>query len=158
MNSLQDYYKEARKVALAFRDQMFPIDKLHVLIGHKESVKFRFADGVCNLKVLREILSKNSEGRSVTGFKYKNKEGVVKMRINLPKLAELVVMNYDIKIMELPYTTGDFILNEKIMKAVPDLGERKKLLDTFFAARCTGVNNYDKFQTIMQCVREKLSS
>lgn len=157
MSSLREYYKEARRVAEIFKETMFPIDKIHTLVGNEESIRFRFAAGVCNLPMLRSIALSNSESKAKTGFKYSNKEGVIKMRENKPKLADLVIMNYDVKLMETNLKTGDFLMHPELIKVLPDLGKRKKLLDDFFGSRCTGVVNYNEFQTIFKCVKEQLS-
>jgi hypothetical protein len=156
-NVLERYYNDAIKVVELFKEKGFPIDKLHTLVGHEESIRFRFAAGICNLAMLRSIAIGNSEKKAQTGFKYSNKQGVIKMRVNQPKLADLVTMNYEVKIMNPSLKTGDFIMDEEIINVLPDIGKRKKLLDDYFNSRCTGVINYNEFQTIHKCVKKRLS-
>ena len=156
-NVLVKYYTEAKGVVQMLKEARFPIDKLHTLIGQEESIKFRFAAGICDLVKLRSIAISNSEKKAQTGFKYSTKDGVVKMRENQPKLADLVIMNYEVKLIDTSLKTGDFIMHPEIMKVIPDIGKRKKLLDDYFSSKCTGVINYNEFQTIHKCVKEKLS-
>ena len=154
MDKLNEYYTEARELAKEFIHSGIAIDKIHTLVGHEQSVKFRFADGICNLKLFREILEKSNTQKVSTGFKYSDKAGVIKQRTNKPRLVEIIVMNYDMKLMERKLKVSDLITNPRIIEILPDIGNRKDLIEKVLKSRMTGVLHYDHYKTIIECVKE----